>query len=148
MYRYGLSIALALIGCALATRASADIWKLVDSTGHAQYSDRWTPGAVLIKGDHPSSAAEQKQQPNDSDKRLTDQLNREEAQRQVQKDEAAAHADQCKKATDHYNQLISARRIYSTDSNGDRQYLSDQQADQDRVDAKMEMDSACSTGSQ
>jgi hypothetical protein len=149
MYRYGLSIAAVLVGCALATGASADIWKWVDADGHAQYSDRWAPGAVLIKSEHPTNPGEQKQQqPDDSDKRITAQLNREEAQRQVQKDQAAAHADQCKKATDHYNQLISARRIYNTDSNGDRQYLSDAQADQERVDAKMEMDSACSAGNQ
>jgi hypothetical protein len=147
MYRYGLSIAIALVGCALATGANADIWKWVDADGHVQYSDRWTPGAVLIKSEHSSNVADQKQQPNDSDKRITAQLNREEAQRQVQKDEAAAHAEQCKKATDHYNQLISARRIYNTDSNGDRQYLSDAQADQERVQAKMDMDTAC-TGSQ
>jgi Domain of unknown function (DUF4124) len=148
MYRHGLSIAVALFAWALATSASADIWKWVDSDGHVQYSDRWTPGAVLIKGEHPSNATDQKQPPSDSDKRITDQLNREEAQRQVQKDEAAAHADQCKKATDHYNQLVSARRIYNTDSNGERQYLSDQQADQERVDAKMDMDTACSSASQ
>jgi len=150
MYRYGLPIAAVLVGCALASAASADIWKWVDSDGHAQYSDRWTPGAVLIKSEHAAGPGEQKQQaqPSDSDKRITAQLNREEAQRQVQKDQAAAHADQCKKATDHYNQLIAARRIYNTDSNGDRQYLSDQQADQERVDAKMEMDTACSPSSQ
>ncbi|HUN73727.1 MAG TPA: DUF4124 domain-containing protein [Steroidobacteraceae bacterium] len=148
MYRHGLPIAVALIACALATSASADIWKWVDADGHVQYSDRWTPGAVLIKSEHASNVAEQKQEPDSSDKRITAELNREEAQRQVQKDEAAAHADQCKKATDRYNQLVAARRIYNTDSNGGRQYLSDAQADQERVDAKMDMDSACGTGNQ
>ncbi len=148
MYRPGLVTAVALAATLVATAARADIWKWVDAAGHVQYSDRWTPGAVLIKGEHTSSNAAADQKPLESaDKQITSQLNKEEAQRQVQRDEAAARADQCKKAKDHYDQLIQARRIY-TESNGDRQYLSDAQADQERVQAKMDMDSACGSDDQ
>ncbi|HTW39137.1 MAG TPA: hypothetical protein VMD49_11265 [Steroidobacteraceae bacterium] len=153
MYRPGLAAALLLATTALATGARADIWKLVDADGHVQYSDRWTPGAVLIKGEHPTSSSAASDAASDTkatDEQITAQLNREQAQRQVQRDEAAAHAEQCKQATDHYDQLIQARRIYtqSNGSNGDRQYLSDAQADQERVQAKMDMDNACGTASQ
>lgn len=149
MYRPGLAAALLLATTALTTGARADIWKLVDADGHVQYSDRWTPGAVLIKGERPtpSSASDSASDTKATDQQITAQLNREQAQRQVQRDEAAAHAEQCKQATDHYNQLIQARRIY-TQSNGDRQYLSDAQADQERVQAKEDMDSACGSASQ
>jgi Domain of unknown function (DUF4124) len=145
-----LATAALLVAAALSAGARADIWKWVDASGNVQYSDRWTPGAVLIKSDHPSSnnASSSDQKPvESSDKQVTAQLNREEAARQVQRDEAAAHAEQCKQAKDQYDKLIQARRIY-TGSNADRQYLSDQQADQERVDAKMAMDSACGTDSQ
>jgi hypothetical protein len=149
MYRLGLVTGVLLAAAALSAGARADIWKWVDANGHVQYSDRWSPGAVLIKGERPpsnASSSDQKQLAA-SDKEVTDQLNREQAARQVQRDEAAAHADQCKQAKDHYDQLIQARRVY-TESNGDRQYLSDQQADQERVQAKLAMDSACGTDSQ
>jgi hypothetical protein len=152
MRKLGFATAIALAATVVTTGARADIWKQVDAQGHVQYSDRWTPGAVLIKSsDHnPASNASggDEKQLQDADKRMTAELNKEEAQRQVQRDEAAAHADQCKKATDHYNQLIQARRIYNTAANGDREYLSDEQADQERVQAKMDMDSACGADSQ
>lgn len=152
MYRPGLATAALLAATALSAAVHADIWKWVDAGGHVQYSDRWTPGAVLVKGEHPgpSSAGSQpsdQKQLQANDRQITAQLNREEAQRQVERDEAAARAEQCKQATDRYNQLIQARRIYS-ESNGDRQYLSDAQIDQERVQAKMDMDNACGSASQ
>ena len=148
MYRPGLVTAVALAATVLAAGARADIWKWVDAAGHVEYSDRWTPGAVLVKGEHTTpNAPSTDQKAEATDKQVTAQLNREQAQREVQRDEAAAHAAQCKQATDHYNQLIQARRIY-TGSDSDRQYLSDAQADQERVQAKMDMDSACGSASQ
>jgi hypothetical protein len=151
MYRPVLAVAALLAATLLAGGAHADIWKWVDSDGHVQYSDRWTPGAVLIKGERASNASSQSSDQSQlaaTDKQVTDQLNKEQAQRQVERDAAAARADQCKKAKDHYDQLIQARRIYTADSNGSRQYLTDAQIDQERVQAKMDVDSACGSDSQ
>jgi hypothetical protein len=138
-----------------ASGAHADIWKWVDAQGRVQYSDRWTPGAVLIKGEHthaadlsgPSddSARPNASQPDATDQRITDRLNREEAQRAVKRDEEAARAKQCKEAQDHYQQVIHARRIYREEKNGERQYLSDADADKARVQARLDVQSACGT---
>ncbi|HUN27759.1 MAG TPA: DUF4124 domain-containing protein [Steroidobacteraceae bacterium] len=133
--------------------ARADIWKWVDAQGHVQYSDRWTPGAVLIKSEHgaltddSSSSADAQKSLESTSQQVSAKLNKEAAQRAVQKDEATAQASQCKDAKSHYDQLIEARRIYKTDSSGNRQYLSDDEADQERVQARMDMDKACGSDS-
>ncbi len=131
-----------------------DIWKWVDAQGEVHYSDRPVPGAVLVKG-HDDASDDASSQPADDGKKSstsTDQisaeLSKEAAARKVQQDEAAAHAEQCKAAQDNYQKLIQTRRLYTTDSNGDREYLSDEQADQQRVQARIDMDNACGSNTQ
>jgi hypothetical protein len=149
MRRFSAVAALVLVAGLTAGAHADDIWKWTDAQGVVHYSDRPVPGAVLIKGnEHPDDTSGQ---PDDqkplqaSSQQITDQLNQEAAQRKVDQDKADARADQCKKAKDNYTKLIQARRIYNTDSNGQREYLSDQQADQERVQARIDMDSACGT---
>lgn len=135
----------------LATGAQADIWKWVDAQGRVQYSDRWTPGAVLIKGDHPResdassppSAPDEQAQQDASNRKIDAELDREAAQRAVEKDQAAARDARCKQAKDQYQKLIESRRVYREDKNGDRTYLSDDEADKARVQARLDMESAC-----
>ena len=66
----------------------------------------------------------------------------------VQKDMTQARAEECKKARDTYQQSLTARRIYRTNKEGEREYLSDTEADQLRMNAKLNMDQACGSGSQ
>jgi hypothetical protein len=146
----GLLASSVLIAGFAASGAHADIWKWVDAQGRVQYSDRWTPGAVLIKGEHTHAAdlaapPDESARPDASDRQITDQLNREEAQRAVERDEASARARQCKQARDHYQKVIQARRIYRETKNGERQYLSDAQAEKERVQARLDVQSACGT---
>jgi hypothetical protein len=137
-----------LASCLLACGARADIWKWVDAQGHAQYSDRWTPGAVLIKGErgHESDASgpsDEQAKLDASNRRIDDELDKEAAQRAVQKDQASARAEQCKRAKDHYQKVIEARRIYREDKSGERTYLTDDEADKERVQARLDMQTAC-----
>jgi hypothetical protein len=67
------------------------------------------------------------------------------AKQAVAKDMADARADQCKKATDAYQQTIAARRIYTQGKDGERNYLSDEQADKMRMESHAAMDAACGT---
>jgi hypothetical protein len=67
------------------------------------------------------------------------------AKQAVAKDIADARADQCKKATEAYQQTIAARRIYKEGKDGERNYLSDEEADKMRVDSHAAMDAACGT---
>ena len=132
-----------------ATGAHAeDIWKWVDPQGHVQYSDHWTPGAVLIKSDHPrendsASPSDDQSQLNATNRRIDEDLSREAAQREVQKDEATARDAQCKQAKDRYQKVIQARRIYNEDKNGERTYLTDDEAEKARVQARMDVKNAC-----
>ncbi|HTP39647.1 MAG TPA: hypothetical protein VMI92_08750 [Steroidobacteraceae bacterium] len=63
----------------------------------------------------------------------------------VQKDIADARAEQCKKAQEAYQQTIAARRIYKEGKDGERDYLTDEEADKLRMDSRTAMDSACGT---
>jgi hypothetical protein len=146
MRRYSAIAAMVCL-VSLGAAARADIWRWSDAQGVVHYSDRPVPGAVLIKGRASNAAtSETTDDQNKLDatsKQITADLNKEAAERAVQKDEAAARAAQCKQATDNYQKLIQARRIYNTDGSGQRQYLSDQQADQERLQARENMDNTC-----
>ena len=136
------------VGLAASGARAEDIWKWVDAQGQVQYSDHWTPGAVLFRSDHPrgTTAApsdDDQAQLNATNRRIDEDLSREAAQRAVQKDEATTRAAQCKQAKDHYQKVIDARRIYREDKNGERSTLSDDEADKARVQARMDMQSAC-----
>jgi hypothetical protein len=135
-------------GFAASGARAEDIWKWVDPQGHAQYSDHWTPGAVLIKSDHPREndavpPSDDQAQLDATNRRIDDDLSREAAQRAVQKDQATARQTQCKQAKDHYQKVIEARRIYREDKNGDRTFLTDDEADKARVQARMDVQNAC-----
>ncbi len=61
----------------------------------------------------------------------------------MQQDVEQTRADQCKKATDDYQASLAARRIYRTGPNGERDYLTDDEAEQQRVSLRQAMQSAC-----
>ena len=126
---------------------AADVYRSVDAEGHVQYSDTPSPGAQLVStadasapsSDSNSSAA-QTQKVNDQ---IGQRLTAEAAARQVAKDTADAHEAQCKQAQAAYQNSIQARRLYTMGADGQRTYLSDEQADQQRVSYRMAMEAAC-----
>ena len=131
--------------------AHADIWKSVDAQGHVTYSDRWSPGATRVREeDRPAAeraqAADEQKELAATNKQITDELNKEQAERSVKKDEDAAHAQQCTQAKIHYQDVIQARRLYKMGENGDKQFLSDDEAEKERTQAREDMDKACGTG--
>jgi hypothetical protein len=124
MYRI-LAIATTLLG--LATAAHADVYRWVDSNGTVQYSDRWVPGSVLVKTDKnrgtpPPPDASAPANPGDISAQA-------DTARTVAQDVAKSKAEQCKKAREAYDKAISSRRIYKEGENGNREYLSDADAD-------------------
>jgi hypothetical protein len=139
--------------------ALADVFKSVDAQGHVEYSDTPTPGAQVLRmnSQHVPVAPETRAPANasrppaasasDGDP-IHQQLEREAAAREVQIQVAQTRAEQCKKATDIYNQAVQARRIYTTGPDGERQFLSDDDADKERVAHKLEMDAACKAAGQ
>jgi Domain of unknown function (DUF4124) len=147
MRRYSTVTAFVLLA-GLATGVHAEnIWKWVDAQGVPHYSDRPVPGAVLIKSVDAdtvdSSAAANDQQSSDTSRQITAELNQQEAARTVQKDESAERAKLCTEAKARYAKMIVARRIYTVDSQGQRHYLSDDQAQKDRVQAQLDVQKYC-----
>lgn len=132
------------------TAAAANVYRSIDAQGHVQYSDTPSPGAVLVSTTDAGSAAPISDEASSARQALekaaadaSEQVAQEEAQRAVEKDTAAAHAAQCKQAQDVYQKSITARRLYTVDAKGNRQYMSDTQADQQRVQYRMAMQAAC-----
>ena len=142
---------LSMVGLMLALSAGsgrADVWKWVDADGHAQYSDRWVPGAQLIKSEHGHATSsggfdDDSRKLAERSAEISAQLDQQAAARAVEKDRTAARNEQCKQAKDHYEKTIQARRIYRTGKDGEREYLSDEEADQQRLQARLDMQQAC-----
>lgn len=150
MRRYSTVIAFVLLAGLVTGAHAENIWKWVDAQGVPHYSDRPVPGAVLIKSldadtADSSAAADNSQQPSDASQQITAELNREQAERAVQKDEAAERAKQCAEAKARYAKMIVARRIYTVDAQGQRHYLSDADAEKDRVQAQLDVQNYCGT---
>jgi Domain of unknown function (DUF4124) len=126
--------------------AEADVWKYVDPQGQVQYSDQWVPGSQLIKGEHIhpiSPTSDDSKKLKDASDKISEQLAQQAAQQAVQKDVAATRSEQCKQARDHYQKTIEARRIFRTGKDGEREYLSDDEADQERLRARTDMEQVC-----
>jgi hypothetical protein len=150
------AVAIAILAALPLSAALADVYRSVDAQGHVLYSDTPTPGSILVRVTNPQQAralfqssappaAAKPTSPPAKSSDATDQIARQDATRSVQADVASNRADQCKKATDVYEHAVSARRIYNEMPNGERTYLSDEQADAMRVNAKLAMDEACKT---
>lgn len=159
----------ALIMSLAVTAARADVYRSVDAQGHVQYSDTPTPGAELVHvqrgGDAaptsfapPAAASNAAPAPRSTpptpaqtlaraNAQAQEDVNRQQAQRAMQQDLEQTRADQCKKATDDYQASLAARRIYRTSASGQQEYLTDEEADQQRLSLRMAMQTACGNSS-
>jgi hypothetical protein len=132
---------------------AADVYRWTDAQGRVQYSDRWMPGAELIKTDKnkPSTdTATSRQsavqtQTNTANAQVAEKLADQRAAQAVQQDVAKARDEQCKKAKERYDSAIRARRIFKESKDGSKEYVSDAEADQYRLRTRTEMDQACGT---
>ncbi len=133
-----LAIAGALLG--LASVAQADVWRWTDPNGTVHYSDNWVPGSTLVKTGAKSEfsestppAPEASSSSNGASPSPSEQAEAQRNQRAVQEDVAKAKADECKKATEAYEQSVRTRRIYKEKQGGEREYLNDQDLDAYRL---------------
>jgi hypothetical protein len=141
--------ALALTLTALGTASAADIY--CNNQGR-DCSDKPTPGAVLV---HISSsnyggntlstpaAASERTPANNALDSANARLGQDRGAQAVQKDVSAVRATQCKDAQDKYQKAVEARRVYRMGKDGEREYLSDTEADQMRLNARLEMEKSC-----
>jgi Domain of unknown function (DUF4124) len=130
--------------------ASAVVYKWIDSKGEIQYGDRPPDGVhaevVPMLGTHPtaltaaaaparSATSEPSNPPPPKVKQAVDQ------------DVAATKAKQCAEAQDRYRQLIEGRHLYKLGDNGERVFLTSEEIDTQRLNAKQDADNICSGNS-
>jgi Domain of unknown function (DUF4124) len=143
-----------MIALAPLSVAFADVYRSIDAQGHVLYSDTPTPGAQLVRttGAHHSLMSGFTDTPVASAKPAApaakgddqhDAKAEQAAARSVQNDVAQTRAEQCKKAQDAYEKSVQARRIYNVGADGERTYLSDEEADKARVNNKLQVDELC-----
>jgi hypothetical protein len=140
-----------LLGAAGIARADDGgvVYEWTDAHGQVHYTDQWVPGAKLIRiqtahGQADSGAMQGIQSESNAASRDVKQQADTQA---VQDDVAKARAAQCAQDKAQYQKLIESRRIFTTDKNGNRQYLSDADADAARLKARQAMEADCGTGS-
>jgi hypothetical protein len=147
---------LAILGLLIvsAPLAAADVYRSVDAQGHVQYSDQPSPGAVRISvsGAHPGAPVDtpaKSATDNDaaslakSNAQIREQQAQQAAKQAVSKDLTQSRAEQCKKLQERYQQTIDAHRLYRTGKDGEREYMTDAETDQARLDARLDMEAAC-----
>lgn len=138
----------ALVGAAGIVRADV-IYQWTDEHGEVHYTDQWVPGAKLVRTTtaHAPAPASNAMQGIQSESSAASQGVKQQADAQaVQQDVAKARAMRCGQDKAEYQKLVDSRRIFTTDKNGQRQYLSDADADAARLRARQAMDTDCGTG--
>jgi hypothetical protein len=147
---------LAVITAALccASAQAGDVYKYVDERGNTMYTDKPIPGAVLVSSGNPrppevaqrASAAAQSTtnaQLAASNQRIADTQNNTRIAATVAKDLEASRQERCKKARDDYQNTISRTRLYREKPDGQREYLTEAELAQARVDKLKNVESIC-----
>ena len=143
-----LSIALAAFLLTPAVMAEGEVYRWKDSNGVWHYSDQPQPGAELVKkpgarsSSSNSSSTPTYAPPAAEPDNGVPPLSREVTQ-QVRLEAAKAQDEQCKKATEEYQKAITALRLYKEDAKGNRTFLSSDEIDAARLNARSTRDVAC-----
>jgi len=133
---------------------AGDVYKYVDEHGTTLYTDKPIPGAVLVRTGSPrpaevtarSYAANQSvtsSQLAASNQRIADAQNDSRVAANVAKDLEASRAERCKKAREIYTTSINSQRLYRQTADGKREFLTDAELAQQRLDAAKSVDAIC-----
>jgi len=150
--RYLTALTLTLV--ALSSASAADIY--CNNQGR-DCSDKPSPGAVMVHiassnfGSNtlsaPAAGSERAAANRPADGGASARLAQQDRVQAVQKDVSTARATQCKEAQTKYQQSVEARRVYRMGKDGEREYLSDTEAEQMRLNARLEMEQSCGKSS-
>jgi hypothetical protein len=135
--------------------ASAVVYKWTDAQGKLQYGDRPPDGVhaevVQLLGTHPATARNVSAAPAQAPPaaRVAANPTAKDAQdkQAVDQDVASAREKQCSEAQDRYKKLIEGRRLYKTGPDGERQFMTSQEIDTERLNAKRDIDNICNSAS-
>ncbi len=131
--------------------ACAVVYKWVDAQGKVHYGDAPPDGVraevVDLPGSHatttvpappPAPAAP-------AAARTPPSAGAESAKQAVDSDVAESREKQCADAQERYKKLIEARKLYKAGADGQREYLSSDEIDAQRLAAKQDVDTVCNS---
>jgi hypothetical protein len=138
--------------------AGAVVYKWIDAQGKLQYGDRPPDGVhaevVELLGTHVArAAAARESSPASSSASSSSRASAPGApddanlKKSVEGDVEQTREKQCADAQDHYKKLIEGRRLYKSGANGERQYLTSEEIDSERLNAKRDLDAICNSPS-
>jgi hypothetical protein len=147
-----LAVIAGLMTCVTAN--AGDVYRYVDERGNTMYTDKPIPGAervtsVAPKPPEAAARAYSQQQATTtsqlgaSNQRIATAQDNQRVASTVAKDLEASRADRCKKARDHYQNTIKSQRLYREKDAGQREYLSDAETAQARMDAARTVETIC-----
>jgi Domain of unknown function (DUF4124) len=156
LHTKALVIAGALVSALVAggMARAGDVYKYVDERGVTLYTDKPIPGAVLVSTGTPrpaeytarSNAANQAntnaQLSASNDRIATNQTDARVAAN-VAKDLEASRLERCKQAREAYTKAINSQRLYRTTADGKREYLSDTELGDKRIEAAKAVETIC-----
>jgi hypothetical protein len=133
---------------------AGDVYKYVDQHGATLYTDKPIPGAVLVSTGSPrppeaaarSYAATQSANTTQlaaSNQRIADSQTDARAASTVAKDLEATRVQRCKDARDNYTKSVNSQRLYRQTADGKREYLSDAELSQARIEAAKAVEAIC-----
>jgi hypothetical protein len=144
---YLAATAFSVMACA----GDTQIYKTVDAQGNVVYTDKTgsantqqttvhyhEPSAEDLKALEDQRRAQQATEA----QRLQQAATSNSARAQQEKQQQAQQA-RCESARSHFNSIKDAGRLYQQDAQGDRVYLTDQEADAKRAQARQTMTDAC-----
>ncbi len=162
--RRTLAVAALLVLGSLALPAGAAVYKWVDPQGRIHYSDRPPPpeGTLLSvdasaphgRGERGGPEPSRTSAASSSTSAPSGPISGPAAnpatvarlKQAVDSDVSSAQADQCKQAQDRYQNYVHSRRLYKEGPNKERIYLTDQELDTERLQAKHDVDEICPQG--
>ena len=139
---------------AWSTMATAVVYRWTDASGKLQYGDRPPEGVKAevvenlgsrphTEAARPAAAASTPGPAAPAAAKGADATLKSEVAQDVEQ----SKDKQCAAAQDRYKKLIEGRRLYKEGANGERQYLSSEEIDSERVNAKRDVDSICNSQS-
>jgi preprotein translocase subunit SecF len=145
---WGAALAVIMSLMSVLPAAADEIYKSVDAQGHVVYSDR-APSANaqksevrVVQPDAAEAAREAKQQQllnaQDVQRKQQDAI---DSRNKAQQDKVKQQ--RCQAARTRYNSIKDAGRLYRLDSDGNRVFYTDEEADARREEARQAMVSAC-----
>jgi uncharacterized protein DUF4124 len=135
--------------------ASAVVYKWTDAQGKLQYGDRPPDGVhaevVQLLGTHSATArstsnAAPAQAPPPAARVAANPTAKDAQDKQaVDQDVASTRDKQCSEAQDRYKKLIEGRRLYKAGPAGERQFMTSEEIDTERLNAKRDIDDICNS---